>query len=265
MKMKKWIGLIVLLLWVVACKVNPITGRRQFQVIPNSQLIPLSFQNYDEVLKNSKVIKHGSKAVQLRKVGNRIKTAVEKYYTDRGLQNHLDGFEWEFNLIDDDALNAWCMPGGKVAFYTGILPVCKSSAGIAVVMGHEIAHAVANHGGERMSQGLIANLGLSALSVAVEQKPKLTNQLLLQAAGIGTQIGMLKFSRKHESEADEMGLIFMAMAGYDPHEAPKFWERMNKATGGSNGPEFLSTHPHPSTRIKDLNKLIPEAMKYYKK
>ncbi len=263
--MKKWISISILLLWVIACKVNPITGRKQFQVIPNSQLIPLSFQNYDDVLKESKVIRHGKKAAQIKKVGREIKTAVEKYYTDRGLQSHLDGFDWEFNLIDDEAINAWCMPGGKVAFYTGILPICEDDAGVAVVMGHEIAHAVANHGGERMSQGLLANLGLSALSVAIEEKPTLTNQLLLQAAGIGTQIGMLKFSRSHESESDQMGLIFMAMAGYDPHEAPKFWTRMKKATGGSNAPEFLSTHPHPATRIKDLNKWIPDAMEYYKK
>ncbi len=263
--MKKLISIIVLLLWVVACKVNPITGRRQFQVIPNSQLIPLSFQNYDDVLSNSKVIKSGKQAIRIRRVGKKIQAAVEKYYTDKGIQNQLEDFEWEFNLIEDKAMNAWCMPGGKVAFYTGILPVCESDAGIAVVMGHEIAHAVANHGGERMSQGLIANLGLSALSVAVEEKPELTNQLILQAAGIGTQIGMLKFSRKHESESDQMGLIFMAMAGYNPHEAPKFWKRMNNATGGAKSPEFLSTHPHPNTRIKDLNKWIPDAMKYYKK
>ncbi len=263
--MKKWISIFVVLLWVVACKVNPITGRRQFQVIPNSQLIPLSFQNYDEVLGKSEVIKSGRQAIQIRRVGKNIQAAVEKYYTDKGIQNQLDGFEWEFNLIKDKALNAWCMPGGKVAFYTGILPVCGSDAGVAVVMGHEIAHAVANHGGERMSHGMVANLGLSALSIAIEEKPTLTNQLILQAAGIGTQLGMLKFSRSHESESDQMGLIFMAMAGYDPHEAPKFWTRMKAATKGGNSPEFLSTHPHPTTRIKDLNKWIPDAMKYYKK
>jgi predicted Zn-dependent protease len=265
LKMKKWISIAVLLVWAISCKVNPITGRRQLQVVPNSQLIPLSFQNYEEVLKGSKVITQGKEATQIQRVGNKIRIAVETYFKDKGLESELAGFDWQFSLIEEDVLNAWCMPGGKVAFYTGILPVCKDDAGIATVMGHEIAHAVANHGGERMSQGLIANLGLSALSVAIEQKPTLTNQVLLQAAGVGTQLGMLKFSRSHESESDQMGLIFMAMAGYDPHEAPKFWERMNAASGGAAPPEFLSTHPHPQTRIKDLNKWMPEAMKYYKK
>ena len=153
------------------------------------------------------------------------------------------------------------MPGGKVAFYTGIMPMCQDETGVAVVMGHEVAHAVANHGRERMSEGLVANGLLGGLSAAVGQNPTLTQEILMQSAGIGTQLGMLSFSRTHESEADEIGLIFMAMAGYDPREAPEFWKRMD--SGGELPPEFLSTHPHPSTRIKDLEEKIPEAMKYY--
>jgi predicted Zn-dependent protease len=181
------------------------------------------------------------------------------------MESVLNGFAWEFNLIEDPkTVNAWCMPGGKVAFYTAILPICKDEAGVAVVMGHEVAHAIANHGRERMSQGIAANFGLSTLGTALGQNPTLTNDLLMQAVGMGTQIGMLKFSRTHESEADEMGLIFMAMAGYDPQEAPKFWERMSAGAGGQKPPEWLSTHPSDETRISNLNKWMPKALKYYK-
>ncbi len=156
------------------------------------------------------------------------------------------------------------MPGGKVAFYTGIMPICKDEAGVAVVMGHEVAHAIANHGRERMSQQMVAQFGLSTLSAAMGQNPTLTNEILMQAVGAGTSLGMLKFSRTHESEADRIGLIFMTMAGYDPNEAPKFWERMTANSGGQEPPEFMSTHPSHETRIKDLQGWIPEALKYKK-
>ena len=155
------------------------------------------------------------------------------------------------------------MPGGKVAFYTGILPICEGESGVAIVMGHEVAHAIANHGGERMSQSLLAQLGLSSLQVALGENPSLTNNLLLQSVGIGTQVGMLSFSRQHESEADRIGLIFSSMAGYDPREAPEFWERMKAASGGSAPPEFLSTHPSNDRRIRDLTAQMPEAIKIY--
>jgi predicted Zn-dependent protease len=178
----------------------------------------------------------------------------------------LNGFHWEFNLIDDPkTVNAWCMPGGKVAFYTGIMPLCQDETGVAVVMGHEVAHAIANHGRERMSEGMVAQLGLNTLSAALGQHPTATKQLMLQAVGVGTQIGMLKFSRQHESEADRIGLVFMAMAGYDPNKAIEFWQRMESQQNGSAPPEWLSTHPSHSTRIADLKKEMPEAMKYYKK
>jgi predicted Zn-dependent protease len=156
------------------------------------------------------------------------------------------------------------MPGGKVAFYTGIMPICKDESGVAVVMGHEVAHAIANHGRERMSEQMVAQFGLSTLSAMMGQNPSAGNQLLMQAVGAGTSLGMLKFSRTHESEADHMGLIFMAMAGYDPNTAPAFWERMESQSGGQAPPEFLSTHPASATRIKDLKGWMPEAMKYYK-
>ena len=185
---------------------------------------------------------------------------------DHNLSSELAGFAWEFNLIDDPKMvNAWCMPGGKVAFYTGIMPICKDEEGVAVVMGHEVAHAIANHGRERMSQQMIAQYGLGTLSALMGQNPGAGKELLMQAVGAGAGVGMLKFSREHESEADHMGLIFMAMAGYDPNAAPKFWERMSAQGGGQEPPEFISTHPSHSTRIKDLQKWIPEAMKHYKK
>ena len=175
----------------------------------------------------------------------------------------MKDFKWEFNLVEDNTVNAWCMPGGKVVFYTGILPITKDEKGIAVVMGHEIAHAIARHGNERMSQGLALQGGGIALSLALSDKPELTQNLFQQAYGLGGQLGMLKYSRSHDSEADKMGLVFMAMAGYDPREAVEFWKRM-AAQGGQKPPEFLSTHPSDDTRIKDLEDFMPEALKYYK-
>lgn len=262
--MKKILVLSVLVCTIVACSTVAITGRKQFNIVSNSELIPMSFSQYDEVLKGSKLSTNTKQVNQIQRVGKRIQKAVEAYMAQNNLSDQLKGFEWEFKLIEDENINAWCMPGGKVAFYTGIMPICNDDAGVAVVMGHEIAHAIANHGAERMSQGMASQLGMSALSIAMQEKPEATQALLMQSIGMGTQLGMLKFSRLHESEADKMGLIFMAMAGYDPHEAPDFWTRM-AAAGGQAPPEFLSTHPHPKTRIKDLNAAIPEAMKYYKK
>jgi predicted Zn-dependent protease len=184
---------------------------------------------------------------------------------EKGASDQLAGFAWEFNLIQDDkTVNAWCMPGGKVAFYTAILPICKDETGVAVVMGHEVAHAIANHGRERMSQGLIQQFGLSTLGAAMGQNPTATKQIFLEAVGMGANLGALKFSRKHESEADHIGLIFMSMAGYDPAQAPKFWERMTSLSGGQKPPEFMSTHPSDETRIKDLQGWMPEALGYYK-
>src|SRR5690606_15652199 len=211
-------------------------------------------------------VKNTEEARMVERVGVKIKNAVERYMAQNNLSDQLNGFAWEFTLMNDETVNAWCMPGGKVAFYTGIMPICRDEAGVAVVMGHEVAHAIANHGGERMSQGLVQQLGGVALTVALQEQPQLTQQLALTAFGAGSTIGyILPHSRQQESEADEIGLIFMAMAGYNPQEAPEFWKRMEAKSGGSGTPEFLSTHPAPSSRIKELERLIPEAMKYYKK
>ncbi|MFY0653228.1 MAG: M48 family metallopeptidase [Cyclobacteriaceae bacterium] len=262
MKYQGKILLVLLALFLFQCATVPITGRRQLNLVSNSEIIPMSFQQYDQVLKESKLSTDKKQVTLIKNVGNRIQLAVEEYMTDNGYSDQLEGFAWDFNLIEQDVQNAWCMPGGKVAFYTGILPTCKDETGVAVVMGHEVAHAIANHGRERMSQGLITQGFLGGVAAAMGENPTATKELLMQSIGAGTQIGMLKFSRQHESEADKLGLIFMSIAGYDPREAPKFWERMSSG-GGEQPPEFMSTHPSHETRISDLNAQIPNALKYY--
>lgn len=266
--MKKIIALaiVALSLGLYSCSSVAVTGRKQLALVPDSELNSMSFQQYDQVLKDSKLSGNTAQVNQVKTVGVKIQKAVESYMASNGMADDLKGYQWEFNLIEEDIVNAWCMPGGKVAFYTGIMPVCKTDAGVAVVMGHEIAHAIARHGNERMTQGLIQQFGGLALSYALKEKPAATQQLFMTAYGAGTTVGaLLPFSRLQESEADKMGLIFMAMAGYDPNEAPAFWERMAANSGGGAPPEFLSTHPSHSTRIADLKAAIPEAMKYYKK
>jgi len=263
--MKKTISLLLFVLILFACKKVPLTDRRQLNAIPNSELNSSSFSSYDQVLKESKLSSNSEQVAMVREVGERIKKAVERHLKEKNMSDATAGFKWEFNLIAENVVNAWCMPGGKVAFYEGILPVCQDEAGIAVVMGHEIAHAVAKHGGERMTQSLAQQLGGVALSVALQQQPEKAQALAMTAyTGVSTVGAMLPFSRLHESEADEMGLTFMALAGYDPAEAPEFWKRMKAKSGGAP-PEFLSTHPSSETRISDLKKQLSEAKKYYAK
>lgn len=265
--LKSWkifASLFLLSLVIGACATVPLTGRRQLTIISGGEMRAMSFQQYDEVLSESKLSEDAEATALVRGVGLRIQVAVERYFRERGMSARLAEYEWEFNLIESDQANAWCMPGGKVAFYTGILPICGTEAGIAVVMGHEIAHAIAEHGNERMSQGLILQMGGAALSEAVKSKPEQTQALYMSAFAVGAQFGaMLPYSRKHESEADYMGLIFMAMAGFDPHEAPRLWERM-AANGGAGVPEFMSTHPSDQTRIRQMNEHMSEALEYYK-
>ena len=263
---KKVISLTFLLSIFYACATVPITGRKQLNLVPSNEINAMAAEQYKEVIAKGPLSTNKEQTDMIRRVGSRIQRSVEQYMAEKGASSQLAGFNWEFNLIQDDkTVNAWCMPGGKVAFYSGILPVCKDETGIAVVMGHEVAHAIANHGRERMSEGLIGQLGMSTLSAALGQNPGLTAQIFQQAVGMGAQIGMLKFSRGHESEADHIGLIFMASAGYDPQQAPLFWERMASMGNGQKPPEFLSTHPSDKTRIKDLQRWMPEALKYYKK
>jgi len=225
----------------------------------------MSFESYSEFLSQNELSTNVEQTQMVKRLGSRIQKAVEQYCAENNLSGRLQGYQWEFNLIEDESLNAWCMPGGKVVVYTGLLPVTQTEAGLAVVMGHEIAHAFAKHGAERMTQGLIVELGGMALSTALEKSPEKTQNLFMQSYGIGTQVGvLLPYSRTHESEADHLGLIFMAMAGYNPEEAVTFWQRMAAAKQGAQPPEFLSTHPADATRINNIRRLIPEAMKYYR-
>jgi len=249
---------------LVGCYKNPVTGRSSLSLVDDGTINSLSRQEYTTFLTQHKPV-GGNDAEMVKRVGSKLAAAINTYFTSRGQAKTLAGYQWEFNLVDSKEINAWCMPGGKVVVYTGILPVTRTEAGLAVVMGHEIAHAIARHGAERMSQGLVQQFGGAALSVLVANKPSETRALYNSAYGLATNVGvMLPFSRKHESEADEMGLIFMAMAGYDPNEAVGFWQRM-AAQGGSKPPELLSTHPSDQTRISNIRSLIPKAMQYYKK
>jgi predicted Zn-dependent protease len=251
-------------LHAAGCSTVAITGRKQLNLIPDGEMLAMSSEQYGTFMKENKPGKDTSASRKVRRVGQKIQGAVEKYFRDRGLAPELNGYAWEFNLVENDELNAWCMPGGKVVFYSGILPVCQDEKGIAVVMGHEVAHAVAKHGAERMSEGLLAEMGGMALSAALQSKPEETQALYMTAFGLGAQYGViLPHSRGQESEADHLGLIFMAMAGYDPGEAVPFWQRMSAKAGGKKPPEFMSTHPSDETRISDIKALLPEAMKYY--
>lgn len=264
--MRNLTKILVITLLTIGCATVPITGRKQLALVPNSQILPMSYSSYRDVMKDSKLSGNQEQTQQVKKVGRNIQLAVEAFMAQNNMSDELEGYAWEFNLIDENTINAWCMPGGKVAFYTGIMPVCGDESGVAVVMGHEVAHAIANHGGERMSQGLMQQLGGVALAVAIQDKPEQTQMLYYTAYAIGSTFGaMLPYSRLHESEADKLGLIFMAMAGYDPHAAPKFWERMDDMAGSAPVPEWMSTHPSHETRIENLNAYMPNAMKYYKK
>jgi predicted Zn-dependent protease len=251
-------------LYLVSCSVVPMTGRKQFVAIPSSQMISLSAESYSQVLADGKLSSNSYYVNTVRKVGERLTVAVESYLKQNNLSMTTEGYDWQYNVLVSEDLNAFCMPGGQIVFYEGIMPVCQDENGIAVVMGHEIAHAVAQHGNERMSQQLAIQMGGLALSEAMKEQKQETMDLAMIAFGVGTQLGVqLPYSRLHESEADELGLYFMAMAGYDPRTAPAFWERMT-AKSTSRPPEFLSTHPDPSNRIEDMNQLMPKALEYYK-
>jgi len=249
-----------------ACSTVPLTGRHSLDLVSDSEMLTMSLQQYQDVMRKSTLSQDQQKVQLVKNVGNRIARATEDLLRQRGLDGEVRNYKWEFNLIQDDkTVNAWCMPGGKVAVYTGILPIAQNETGLAVVMGHEIAHAVAKHGNERMSEGLLQQLGGATLSAALSTSPAGTQNLFLQLYGATTNVAfMLPYSRIQESEADHIGLILMAKAGYDPRQAILFWQRMAKASGKSSL-EFLSTHPLPETRVKQIEALIPEAMTYYQR
>ena len=253
------------MLALASCATVPVTGRSQLNLIPSSEMLSMSESQYSDFLKQNKISDDKAATAQVNRVGTRIEGAVVSYMNSQGLGDKLKDYKWEMNVVESKEVNAWCMPGGKVVVYTGILPVTKSDAGLAVVLGHEIGHAIAQHGSERMSEGLVVQMGGLALGEALKNRPAQTQQLWMQAFGAGAQYGvMLPFSRAQESEADRIGLVLMAKAGYDPHEAVTFWQRM-RASAGEKPPELMSTHPSDERRIADIQKEIPEAMKYYKK
>jgi predicted Zn-dependent protease len=265
-KLRPLFAIMTLCLFYQACSVVPLTGRKQLNLLPESEMISMSFTNYTDFMKTNPVSTDKVNSAIVTQVGSDLSAAVIKYFADNNMSSRLDGYKWEFNLVKNDSTpNAWCMPGGKVVVYSGILPYTKDKNGLAVVLSHEIAHAVARHGNERMSQELLTQFGSVALSEALKQKPAETQSIFSSAYGLGSQYGLLlPFSREHELEADKLGLIFMVMAGYDPQTAIPFWERMS-SMGGTKPPEFMSTHPSDVTRIAKIKAALPEAMKYYKK
>lgn len=265
MKKIQCIFLVCMTGFLIQCATVPLTGRKQLMLYPESEMVQMSFTSYRDFLKENKLSADQDDTRRIKEIGRRVAKAVESYMKAQGLESRIAGFDWEFNLIASKEMNAWCMPGGKVVFYEGILPVCKTDAGIAVVMGHEIAHAVAHHSNERMSQQMLVQAGSAAAAYALKNKPETTQALWGAAIGFGSNYGiLLPFSRKQETEADHLGLIFMAIAGYDPQEAVAFWNRMAQASAGKTTPEFMSTHPSDARRIANLQAFIPEAMKYKK-
>ncbi|WP_300462329.1 M48 family metallopeptidase [Desulfobacula sp.] len=261
-----WIGgvLFLMLLTLSNCAEVPVTHRRGLHLVSNSELNTMSLQEYDNVIKSSKLSTDQGKIEMIRRVGTRIAKAAEAFLEETGQGQKIKDYQWEFNVLEDEkTANAWCMPGGKVAVYTGILPYTHNETGLAVVMGHEVAHALADHGNERMSQGLLTQLGGQALSTALKQKPQQTQALFMAVFGMTTNVGiLLPYSRLHEREADRIGLLIMGRAGYDPREAIGFWERMGK-TDQARPPELLSTHPAPDSRIAGIREILPEAIQYY--
>ena len=264
--MKKIIFFLAALpVFIIACHTNAVTGRKQLSLFPESSLRQQATEQYQTFLSQNKVVAENTSrdAEMVRRVGSRIAKAITDYYAQKGLSKDLEGYQWEFNLVNDKQINAWCMPGGKVVVYTGLLPVTQNEAALAIVLGHEITHAVANHGNERMSKLAIAQ-GLEVAGNVLTSGNAKANGIFNNVFAPTAQVGvLLPNDRSQEYEADHFGLIFAAMAGYNPQEAIPFWERMSKA-GGASGPEFLATHPNPDNRIAKLKEYMPEALKYYK-
>lgn len=261
---KKSLSILLLGVLVIACSTNPFTGKQTLALVPNSEILPMAFQQYSQFLSENKVVQGTADANMVKSVGQKIAAAAERYLNANGYAGYLTDYRWEYNLVDSKDVNAWCMPGGKIVIYTGILPVTKNEAGLAAVMGHEVAHALANHGQQRMSAGQLQQIGAVAGNVALANNPE-NQQIFNTAYGLGSNLGvMLPFSRSHETEADHIGLILMSIAGYEPMAAAQLWERMQSQAQGAP-PEFLSTHPASSTRIQNIKAWVPEAKAEAKK
>ncbi len=261
--MKKTLALTSIAILVAACSSVMFTGRRQVKLVSSSEMATMATASYTQFLDENKLSENQTYQQQLKHVGGKMQVAVEKYMRQNGAEAQIANLNWEFNVVESDEINAWAMPGGKIVFYSGIMPVCEDENGIAVVMGHEIAHVLAQHGNERMSQQMVAQLGGTALSLYMVDKPEKTQSIYNTAFAIGAQYGaLLPFSRLHEREADRIGQIVMAMAGYDPAHAVTFWQKMHTMSSGQAPPEFMSTHPSYDTRIEVLSKNIEAARKY---
>jgi len=265
--MRKIISLVLVVAFMVSCSTVPITGRKRVNFVSDAQILPMSFAQYQGFLSENKLSANAAKTNEVKEVGARISSAVDRFMRVNGMKAEADSYRWEFNLVEDKTVNAWCMPGGKVVFYTGILPICKNTDGIAAVMGHEVAHAFAKHGQERMSTGTMQQLGGVAVAVATANKSPEQQQIWNTVYGVGSTVGvMLPFSRTHEREADRLGLVFMLMAGYNGEEAAEVWVRMSqRAEAGQAPPQILSTHPSNVSRINDLKAYLPEAKVLAKK
>lgn len=253
------------LLLVSSCGSVPLTGRKQMLLVSDQEVLTLSLQEYDKFMETAPKSTDKANTALVQKVGHNIANAVESYLKANGMSDMVSEYSWEFNLVKSDQVNAFCMPGGKIVVYEGILPITQNETGLAVVLGHEVAHAVAKHSNERMSQQVLQQYGGQALGLALGGQSSAVQAIASTVYGLGAQYGiMLPYSRKQELEADELGLVFMAMAGYNPQMAESFWQRMSLSSGGSNNAEFTSTHPSDDTRIKKIREELPRAMKYYK-
>jgi predicted Zn-dependent protease len=263
--MFKKASLLIMVLVLTSCSSVLMTGRKQLNLVTDAQVLAMSDTSYQTFMSTAVISSKTVENARVARVGGKIVTAVETYLKEQGLSEKLAGYSWSFKLVKDTSVNAFCMPGGKIVVYEGILPVTLTDAGLAVVLGHEIAHAVAKHANERISQQMAASYTASALSAILQNKSQTTQTIALTVFGLGAEYGVtLPYSRKMEYEADRLGLIFMAMAGYDPQEAISFWTRMSSSSSGVI-PEFLSTHPSDSNRIANMNKIMKEALTFYKK
>lgn len=255
---------VLVLLIMISCSVVPLSDRKRINFVPDGMMLNMSFSSYRDFLsQNPPLPASNSNTILVRNVGNRLSTSVTKFLKENNMGSEINNFAWEFNVVNNKEVNAWCMPGGKIVVYTGLFPITKDESGLAVVLSHEIAHAVAKHGNERMSQQLLVAFGGITLTAALEKKPEETKNLFLTVYGVSSTLGVLAYSRQHEYEADKLGLYFMAMAGYDPNKAIDFWQRMS-ANSTNVVPEILRTHPSDANRIAEMKKNLPQAMKYYK-
>jgi len=264
--MMKKLALYFILVFLVGCSTVPLTGRRQLLLVSDAEVMALSDSSYKSYMATAVKSSKTTENTRVSRVGNKLAAAVEAYLKQEGLSAQINGYNWSFSLIKDTSVNAFCMPGGKIVVYEGILPVTLDDGGLAVVVGHEIAHAVAKHSSERMSHQLLTNYGATTLGALMSTKSSSAQAIAQTVFGLGAEMGVaLPYSRKQEYEADRLGLIFMAMAGYNPAQAISFWQRMSAKSGSSSMPAFLSTHPSDAKRIANLNALLPEAQTFYKK